>query len=144
MFIFTFRSLRYLVELYGRSNTQLDANTTSYDNYDLNIEKELFQFIKNSFHFNTLISNTNLTNVKNSCLKYFTQYELPLNQHLKIQLTNVDSIKHFGVVINSDLEKRWQFLNQFHQWHKENRKTSLKPLFASRFICLFYYLFAVI
>ena len=101
---------RFLVDLYGRP----DRDTATFS---LHISEELKAFVRNSFQ-------SNLANVS---LKYFVQNELPLNQTIKIQLTNVDSIKHFGVVINADIERRSKFLNDFHQWHKENKK-SLKPL----------------
>ena len=63
-------------------------------------------------------------------LKCFNQADLPLNSPFKIQLTNVDTVKHFGIVLNDDKDRRNNFLHDFHKWHRENKKL-LKPLAES-------------
>ena len=101
----------FLIDLFGRANT---------GKYDPSIRKCLASFYQESF--------PEEEKLKKSDLKCFTENDLPLNKVLKIQLTNLDSIKHFGVVANEEVEKRWTFLVSFHRWYRENRKT-LKPLF---------------
>lgn len=101
----------HLIDLFGRTNGS---------KYVTNIRKCLALFYKDSF--------PEEEKPKKSDLKCFTENDLPLNKVLKIQLTNLDSIKHFGVVVNEEVEKRWTFLQSFHRWYRENRKT-LKPLF---------------
>ncbi len=59
--------------------------------------------------------------------KFFNQADLPLKTRFKIILTNVDNVKHFGIVLNDDINKRNNFLNSFHKWHRENKKI-LNPL----------------
>ncbi|CAF0857163.1 unnamed protein product, partial [Brachionus calyciflorus] len=53
----------------------------------------------------------------------YGQVKLPLNQPLKVLLTNIDTAKHFGIVCSSNYEKRVEFISKFHQWHKENKKS---------------------
>jgi hypothetical protein len=55
---------------------------------------------------------------------------LPVNQELKAQLTNVDSIRLFGIVLSSQANKRAEFIRSFHAWHREER-ASLKPLLTN-------------
>lgn len=60
----------------------------------------------------------------------FKETDIPLDQYLKIQLTNVDTVKHFGIVLISELEERHKFLSSFHLWHKENKR-NLKHVFVT-------------
>ena len=67
---------------------------------------------------------------RSSSKVFFSEAELPLNLPIKVQLTNWDTFKHFGVVRSDEREKRDRFLNQFHLWHKLN-KASLKLLYGN-------------
>lgn len=48
---------------------------------------------------------------------------MPMNQRLKVQLTNVDSARLFGIVLCSQSSRRAEFIRRFHLWHRENRNS---------------------
>lgn len=119
----------FLVNLFGSRATLTETDRS----YTMNIGEELktnspVLFLqasspttKTSFPF------LKQTDLKRCCA--FKEPEIALNEVLKIQLTNVDTVKHFGIVLSTDIEKRNAFLSNFHLWHKENKRT-LKSIFS--------------
>jgi hypothetical protein len=73
-----------------------------------------------------MTGNAKTNNVVNFLLKNETSLEV--GHIFRAQLINVDTAKYFSVILCEKNEKRTQFLNKFHLWHKENRQ-NLKSLF---------------
>lgn len=123
----------YLINLYGSRATQRETDRS----FNLNISEELRT--NNPVLLLSVSSPTSKTEIdldslrKTDHLRKFSAFkeeELPLNEKLKIQLTSVDTVKHFGIVVNANLEKRYVFIKDFHQWHKDNKK-NLTQIFKS-------------
>jgi len=109
----------YHVDLFGRTTTNDSTK------YDLNIGLKLREYLTAGDK-----PVPSLVKKQTTGLKCFNQADLPLNSPFKIQLTNVDTVKHFGIVLNDDKDRRNNFLHDFHKWHRENKKL-LKPLAES-------------
>ena len=61
----------------------------------------------------------------------FRETQMPMNQRLLVQLTNVDSARLFGIVLCSQSSRRAEFIRRFHMWHRENR-ASLELLVSDK------------
>jgi hypothetical protein len=116
---------RFHVNLYG---TRADKRETPFE-YVINFGEELKLF--GSALSTSSVNKLNVLSVP-VCEKInpFNETDMPLNQTFKIQLTNLDTVKNFGVILRSQLESRDAFLKRFHEFHRSNR-TSLKPLFEN-------------
>jgi hypothetical protein len=129
----------YHVDLYG---LRADLKETDHS-YTMNISEQLkanspLILLSSSpppptKTFSALPQSLTTTAASSNDLKLnlpFKEADVPLGQYLKIQLTNVDTVKHFGIVLISELEDRHKFLSSFHAWHKENKK-NLKLVFPT-------------
>ena len=121
-----FEMFRYHVQLFG---TRADLQDTEFE-FSINFGEEL-QLFGSSLSTSPVEKLTGVVSPTHraSCDKLaektmaFYETDMPLNQVFKIQLTNLDTVKSFGIILRSQLEKRDAFLAKFHQWHRDNRKS---------------------
>lgn len=109
---------KYLIDLFAKKSTK--------QSFDLNIRDELTCFTKSICNGTVKLTKATAEAAPTATgqgLEPFVQDDLPLSTLLKVQLTTLDTVKHFGIVSLNDVNKRARFMADFHKWHRENRKS---------------------
>lgn len=123
---------KYLIDLFAKEPTR--------QSFDMSIRDELTCFIKSACNGTVRPPKTTaaVATTATTGLEPFVQDDLPLATLLKVQLTTLDTVKHFGIVSLNDVNRRAKFMADFHKWHRENKKSlkliieqSKKPLIGT-------------